>query len=107
MWKSLKNLFGAGGAETPPNPAPPDAEKPALQPKGRASPPAPPDLTPYYDELGLQPGADLNAVRRAWKQALRQVHIDHYSDDPDARRLAEGRARRVNEAYRALQEALF
>ena len=107
MWKSLKNLFaGGGGGDVPP----PDekAETSSAAPSRDASPGATsaPDLTACYAELGLAEGADMGAVRRAWKEGLKQVHMDHYSDDPDTRRRAQDKARRLNGAYRALQAAL-
>lgn len=96
MWKSLKNLFAGSASEA-------DASVPQTQAE-QAS--APPDLSSHYTELGLEDGADMSAIRRAWKEGLKQVHMDHYSDDPDTRRHAQDKARRINEAYRALQDAL-
>ncbi len=103
MWKSLKSWLGKKETSTT-EATPSTSGAPAPSPE---TPAEAVDLSPYYAELGLEEGADLNTVRRAWKQALRQVHLDHYADDPETKRKAHDRTQRLNEAYRALQDHLF
>ena len=105
MWKSLKSWLGKNQAKeagTEAKPSAPDANAPSSETPVEVA-----DLSPFYSELGLETGADLNTVRRAWKKALKQVHLDHYADDPETKRKAHDKAQRLNEAYRILQDHLF
>lgn len=47
---------------------------------------ADPSLAAAYATLGLQPGASLEEVKRAWRKAARASHPDLHPDDPDAER---------------------
>ncbi|MFQ5481561.1 MAG: J domain-containing protein [Nitrospinaceae bacterium] len=78
----------------------------AAAPQGEA-PLSGEQLAACYRELGAPEGADLNTVRRAWKAALKKVHMDHYADDPEVQTRARDRTQRLNEAYRILREKLF
>lgn len=51
-----------------------------------------------YGRLGLARGADDEAIRRAWRRAMRTVHPDHARDETD-RRERELAARLLNDAY--------
>lgn len=53
--------------------------------------------TEAYRVLGLDPGADADAVRSAYRQKVKEVHPDTASGDEEA-------FKRVNEAYRRLSE---
>lgn len=103
MWKTLKNLLGGESGANPDCEAPADAVP--------IESPAPPaqqevDLSACYEVLGVESGTDLNRVRRAWKQGLKEVHIGHYSDDTEAKERARHRTQQLNEAYRTLQNKL-
>lgn len=103
MWKTLKNLLGGESRTKPESEIVADAapaESPAIPVKQEA------DLSACYEVLGVEPGTDLNRVRRAWKQGLKEVHIGHYSDDKETKERARHRTQQLNEAYRTLQDKL-
>lgn len=62
-----------------------------------ASPPAAID---HWATLGLEPGADAAALKRAFRQQARRWHPDLNGNDP----VAEERFKRVNEAYAVLSD---
>jgi hypothetical protein len=60
------------------------------------------DLGPWR-LLGLAPGADTTAIKRAYRRLARDVHPDlHPGATPDERRALELRFAELTEAYRAL-----
>ena len=63
-------------------------------------------LRRYYDTLGLRAGAPFREVRHAYLGLVRQWHPDRFASDPPRQRLAQERLKTINEAYRALEEAL-
>jgi curved DNA-binding protein len=56
----------------------------------------------HWDVLGLQPGADAAAIKRAFRQQARRWHPDLNGNDP----VAEERFKRVNEAYAVLSDPI-
>ena len=52
-----------------------------------------------YSALGLEPGADVFAVERAYKSLIKQHHPDREGGD-------SARAAEINRAYRELRAAL-
>ena len=57
----------------------------------------------FYAELGLDPSASYDDIRRAWVQAARLNHPDTLLDASTAVRLkAEEKMQRINEAWRVL-----
>ncbi|PSQ14377.1 hypothetical protein BRD02_09595 [Halobacteriales archaeon QS_8_69_73] len=42
-----------------------------------------------FDVLGLSPGADEAAVRRAYRRRVKEVHPDHGGDEEEFRRVQE------------------
>lgn len=75
------------------------ARGPQAEPRGRtrrrrsgASPPR-----RAYEVLGLEPGADQAAIRRAYRQRIKEVHPDTEGGD-------EAAFRRVRQAYERLSE---
>ncbi len=56
----------------------------------------------HWEVLGLQPGADAAAIKRAFRQQARRWHPDLNGNDP----VAEERFKRVNEAYAVLSDPL-
>ncbi len=54
----------------------------------------------YWQELGLEPGADAARLKRAFREQARRWHPDLNGNDP----VAEERFKRVNEAYAVLSD---
>lgn len=104
MWKTLRKILGGEKKEkcqeTDSKNIPGSDEKNSPKPLET-------DLSRHYETLGVEPGANLIQIRRAWKQALKEVHMGHYADDTETKNRARERAQQLNEAYRALQDELF
>lgn len=60
----------------------------------------------HYALLGIQPGADLKAVKVAWRKKMREHHPDRFSGDAVAERQAHEQAQRINAAYNELTALL-
>ncbi len=104
MWKALKNLLGKESSGDPESATDSNAgstERPTTPE------PEQEDLSACYETLGVEQTADLNQVRRAWKQKLKEVHMGHYADDPQTKEHARLRTQEVNDAYHAIQNKLF
>jgi len=61
------------------------------------------DVAEYYEVLGVEPGADIEAVRLAYRRAAISYHPDNYAGDPVE---AERKLRELIEAYRAIARRL-
>ncbi|MCX4248007.1 J domain-containing protein [Paraliomyxa miuraensis] len=74
----------------------------------RGEPPSDPaaDRRRWYKTLELQPGADLKAVRRAYRKAMLQYHPDKFANDPEKQKAATEVTRRLTEAYNGLTRYL-
>ncbi|TPW21291.1 MAG: heat shock protein DnaJ domain protein [Elusimicrobia bacterium] len=59
---------------------------------------------PYWEALELEPGADLDAIKRAYREQALTWHPDRFPYDPELRKRCEERMRHVNAAYEALRE---
>lgn len=59
-----------------------------------------------YQTLGLQNGASLDDVKKAYRRLMRQHHPDKHSTDARAEAEAHARAQEINEAYRELTALL-
>jgi len=57
-------------------------------------------VTDHWAVLGLDPGADADAIKRAFRQQARRWHPDLNGNDP----VAEERFKQVNEAYAVLSD---
>ena len=53
----------------------------------------------YYEIMGVEPGADADEIKRAYRKLARKYHPD-VSDEPDA----EARFKEVGEAYEVLRD---
>lgn len=60
----------------------------------------------HYALLGIQPGADLKAVKVAWRAKMREHHPDRFAGDPNAEAQAHAQAQRINAAYEELTALL-
>ena len=60
----------------------------------------------HYRTLGLQNGASLDDVKKAYRKMMRQHHPDKHSTDAQAEARAHDRAQAINEAYRELTALL-
>jgi WD40 repeat protein len=57
----------------------------------------------YYQLLGLEPGATLEEIKRAYRDLALVWHPDRYGKTPHLRQMAEQKMRDINEAYAYLQ----
>jgi len=60
--------------------------------------------SPYWEALELEPGADLDAIKRAYREQALTWHPDRFPYDEELRKRCEERMRHVNAAYEALRE---
>ncbi len=59
----------------------------------------------HYDVLGVEPTAELETIRRAWRLKVRLLHPDHHRDSPsDVRAEAARETARVNKAWATLKD---
>jgi curved DNA-binding protein CbpA len=59
----------------------------------------------YYDVLGVEPTAELETIRRAWRLKVRLLHPDHHRDSPsDVRAEAARETALVNTAWETLRD---
>ena len=57
-----------------------------------------------YRTLGLNPGASLDEIKKAYREMAKKYHPDHFSD-PHAKELAEEKMAEINQAYDSLTQA--
>jgi len=60
----------------------------------------------YYKVLGVESGADMVTVKKAWRQKMRENHPDRFAHDPRAEASAHARAQEINLAYQELTALL-
>ncbi|TVQ97520.1 MAG: hypothetical protein EA398_14490 [Deltaproteobacteria bacterium] len=56
----------------------------------------------WYRRLELEPGADADAVRRAYRGLMRKYHPDRFTSDPEAERQATALSQELTVAYTGL-----
>ena len=59
-------------------------------------------LRDYYLVLGLEPGASLGEVKKAYRAEVKRWHPDRFNCDPRLEQGAEEKLKEINEAYNAL-----
>jgi len=65
-----------------------------------------PDLAVYYKRLELPQGANLKAIRRAYRRLMRRYHPDLFADDARRQETASTVTRILTDAYNHLVRAL-
>ena len=61
----------------------------------------------YFAILEIQPGATISEVKAAYKRQMQQYHPDKVASlGKELRDLAELKSKTINEAYRAIMDAL-
>ena len=63
-------------------------------------------ISQYYANLELRPGASLEDVRTAYRELMRRYHPDKHLGDPERHRAATALAQSLTGAYHALVEHL-
>jgi hypothetical protein len=63
------------------------------------------DLQASYATLGLEAGASLDEVKRAYRRLVKIWHPDRWQHDPERARAAEARLKEINAAFGALSAA--
>lgn len=91
-------------------PPPPQGAAPrghgAAHESPRHTPRQDPVLAAHYAVLKVPYGADLEAVKHAYRQAMRDFHPDHHTGDERRARAATEVAQHLTEAYSALKDHL-
>lgn len=64
------------------------------------------ELARWYKTLELEPGADLEQVRKSYRRLMRQYHPDRFASDPEKYEAATKIATRITEAYNGLRRVL-
>jgi DnaJ-domain-containing protein 1 len=83
-----------------------DAEPEDAGPPRRVGGASEADRLRWYRALDLAPGADLAAVRRAYRRQIARFHPDRFAHDPDKQRDAAVVARALTDAYENLRREL-
>jgi DnaJ-domain-containing protein 1 len=60
----------------------------------------------YYANLELPYGADLEAVKKAYRKLMKQYHPDKFSGDPEKQKTATELTKGLNKAYQELEKYL-
>jgi DnaJ-domain-containing protein 1 len=97
-----------------------DAKKARTEPAAKATaaadepsaapPPRRPRVTggidQYYANLELEPGADLETIKRAYRRLMRKYHPDKHAGDPAKFKAATELAQNLTKAYMELKKHL-
>ena len=58
-----------------------------------------------YRNLELEPGADFQTVKRAYRRLMRTYHPDRYADDPERQRVATQISAKLNASFNRIRAA--
>lgn len=58
-----------------------------------------------YRNLELEPGADFETVKRAYRRLMRAYHPDRYADDPERQRVATEISAKLNASFNRIRTA--
>ena len=58
-----------------------------------------------YRNLELEPGADFETVKRAYRRLMRTYHPDRYADDPERQRVATEISAKLNASFNRIRAA--
>lgn len=91
-----------------------DLDEPEVEERAEREATAPPreatglpaDVLRAYRVLELEPGADLAAVKKAYRRQQQRYHQDRYADDPEKEQKARRVSTELNLAYERLQRHL-
>ncbi|PSN20216.1 hypothetical protein C7271_03255 [filamentous cyanobacterium CCP5] len=61
------------------------------------------EITAFYKLFGLQPGASMEELKRAYKRLAKQWHPDRFLHEPDRLKLADEKIKAINTAYEFLK----
>lgn len=64
------------------------------------------DRRRWYKTLELEPGANLEAVRKSYRRLLKQYHPDKFAKEPEKYKVATEVTRTITEAYDGLSKLL-
>lgn len=64
------------------------------------------EVARWYKTLELEPGAELEEVRKAYKKLMGQYHPDRFASDPDKYEAANKVATKITAAYNGLRSVL-
>lgn len=76
------------------------------RPGGPSRPNPEADRIRWYRTLELEPGADLQAVRKAYRRLLKQYHPDKFAKDPEKYKAATEVTRNITAAHEGLTALL-
>lgn len=65
-----------------------------------------PQMARLYAQLECQYGADINSVRKQYRNLMRKYHPDMHSGNPEKQRLATELSQRLTQAYNELRRNL-
>lgn len=89
--------------------SPEESSAPETRPRSGAMPSRSPQeqqVTQYYANLELSPGATLDEVRKAYRELMKRYHPDKHLGDPERHKAATELAQSLTRAYTALVELL-
>ncbi len=107
--RAAKRSGGASAEEANAEEARERVAKDEPKPSPAKEPPRSPQeqqLTQYYANLELSPGATLDEVRKAYRDLMKRYHPDKHLGDPERHKAATELAQSLTRAYTALVETL-
>ena len=93
-----------GRKSAPPREAPPRRAPPAGAARGR--PIVSKTIEQYFANLEVEPGADLETIKRAYRRLMRKYHPDKHANDPTKYKAATELAQSLTKAYMELKKHL-